>query len=261
MSFKNILIGKNTFSYDWLIALKKINKPNIILIDFLDDEIIKKTLQDKTIDYICPMSNKDYTIIINKSFIKSKSQIVSYPTIETFELLNNKLLFTKFMMENFKHCIPQVFFLDNVQLSELEFPVISKPIYSTNGSGMTIYFNSHQFLKCKEKVIIQKFIDLEFEYAIYMLCDNGIILNHTIICNKYPKYTIKTKNFINYTVVKNFDITIFQNIIKKLNYSGGTCINFKFDLLFNNVYIFEINPRFGGSAFTNNFIYDLLCVK
>ena len=46
-----------------------------------------------------------------------------------------------------------------------------------------------------------------------------------------------------------------------INYTGGLCINFKYDENNNNIYIFEINPRFGGSAFTNNFIYELLCIK
>ena len=38
------------------------------------------------------------------------------------------------------------------------------------------------------------------------------------------------------------------------------CIDFKFNENSNQLYIFEMNPRFGGSAFTNNFIYELLCI-
>ena len=47
----------------------------------------------------------------------------------------------------------------------------------------------------------------------------------------------------------------------KLNYTGGLNFDFKFDELTKKIYIFEINPRFGGSAFTNNFIYELLCIN
>lgn len=38
------------------------------------------------------------------------------------------------------------------------------------------------------------------------------------------------------------------------------CINFKYDEILNKLYIFEMNPRFGGSAFSCNFIYELLCI-
>ena len=56
-------------------------------------------------------------------------------------------------------------------------------------------------------------------------------------------------------------LPIFEQIITKLNYTGGICFDFKFDFLLNKINIFEINPRFGGSAFSHNFIYDLLCIK
>jgi carbamoylphosphate synthase large subunit len=72
-------------------------------------------------------------------------------------------------------------------------------------------------------------------------------LNWKIIRFKYTKYNIKNKNFPNnYENVENFDIKIFENIINRLNYSGGLCVDFKFDRCSNKLYIFEMNPRFGG---------------
>lgn len=259
MSYKNILIGINTFNNDWLVSLSKIHQQNIILINFNDDELLKKIMTEKKIDYILPLSNKDYIIIKNK--IDDLDKIL-YPNDEIFELLNNKLFFTKFMLENFNEYIPNVYYLDNIKLLDNEYPVISKPIYSTNGANMKIYHNENEFINCKDKIIIQKFIEEVFEYGAYMLCINGKIINWKIIRFKYPKYTIKKYNFPKeYENIKNFDIQLFEKIILKLNYTGGMCVDFKFDVSTNNIYIFEINPRFGGSAFTNNFIYELLCIK
>ena len=127
---------------------------------------------------------------------------------------------------------------------------------------MKIYYNNNEFTKCKEKIIIQKFIEDEYEYGAYILCINGKIINYKIIKFKYKKYTIKKINFPkNYENVFNIEIQKFEPIIIKLNYTGGMNIDFKFNDLTKKIDIFEINPRFGGSAFTNNFIYELLCIK
>jgi carbamoylphosphate synthase large subunit len=126
---------------------------------------------------------------------------------------------------------------------------------------MTILYDDNDFGKLNNHNNIQKFIEYEYEYGAYMLCIDGVIVTQKIIRFKYKKNYIKKTNFPNnYENVENLNTDIFKNIISKLNYSGGLCINFKVDELKNHIYIFEINPRFGGSAFTNNFIYELLCI-
>ena len=91
---------------------------------------------------------------------------------------------------------------------------------------------------------------------------NWIIINWKIIRFRYKKFNIKKNNFPkNYENIENFQIQLFEKIINKLNYTGGLNIDFKFNDSTNHIDIFEINPRFGGSAFTNNFIYELLCIN
>jgi carbamoylphosphate synthase large subunit len=108
---------------------------------------------------------------------------------------------------------------------------------------------------------IQKYISYEYEYGGYFLCIDGIIINWKIIRFKYNKYHIKQTKFPkDFENVKDISIDIFKNIIHDLNYSGGMCVNFKINEHDDIYYLFEINPRFGGSAFTNNFIYELLCI-
>jgi carbamoylphosphate synthase large subunit len=259
MNFKKILLGTNTFSFDWLICIKKINQSNIIISDFNNENLIYKIYQEN-IDFIIPLSNKDYLLIQNYAYI-DKNKIL-YPNDDTYNLLNNKLLFNKFMMTYFIDIIPKIFYLDNNKIEDIKYPVISKPIYSTNGMNMKIYHNKEEFEKCSDKIIIQEFIDILYEYGAYLLCINGKIINYKIIKYKYEKFNIKRNNFPkNYEEDKNFNIKLFEPLIFKLNYSGGACINFKFDDIQNKLCIFEINPRFGGSAFTNNFIYELLCIN
>ena len=166
------------------------------------------------------------------------------------------------MLEHFIDYIPNIYYLNNVELLDIEYPIISKPIYSTNGKNMKIYHNNNEFLQCKSKIIIQQYIEDEYEYGAFMLCIHGKIINWKIIKFKYQKYTIKTNHFPkNYENVENIGIHIFEAIMMKLNYTGGVNIDFKFNPSTNRIYIFEINPRFGGSAFSNNFFYDLICIN
>jgi carbamoylphosphate synthase large subunit len=61
--------------------------------------------------------------------------------------------------------------------------------------------------------------------------------------------------------VEDIEFDIFDEIVKRFNYTGGMNFDFKYDYITKKINIFEINPRFGGSAYTNDFIYDLLCIK
>lgn len=260
--YKNILIGNNTHSPDWKISLNKLNKENILFCDFNDFSKLQEVIINKNITYILPLSTIDYNLVKNHIEKINNNLKILYPTEETFNLLNNKNLFTEFMLNNFIEYIPDIYYLNNIKLKNVEYPAICKPIYSTNALGMQIIYNNDELLKLNNYNNIQKFIDYEYEYGAYMLCIDGIIITQKIIRFKYKKYNIKKNNFPkNYENYENFNDIIFKNIIKKINYSGGLCINFKLDEINNKLYIFEINPRFGGSAFSNNFIYELLCIS
>ena len=134
--YKKILIGLNTFSPDWIHAIKNLNIDNIIITDFSNIDNVKKIIIERNIDYILPLSQKDYYLI--KIIIPNNELKILYPDEEIYLLLNNKLLFTRYMLENFKEYIPKVYYLDNVKLSDIEYPVIFKPEYSTNGLKMKI---------------------------------------------------------------------------------------------------------------------------
>jgi len=259
--YKHILIGKRAFYRDWQLVLNNINKSNIIICDFENFHEFKETILFKNISYVLPLSPKDYNSALSHIKKIGSNIKVLYPTDQTYELLNNKNKFTEFMLKNYIEYTPDVYYLNDIKLKDIDYPAISKPIYSFMGKNMTILYNNKDLLKIKKYNNIQKFIDDEYEYGAYFLCVDGIILTQKIICFKYKKYTIKKQNFPKESEsVENFNVDIFKNIIRELNYSGGACINFKIDKLNNKLYIFEINPRFGGSAFSNNFIYELLCI-
>jgi carbamoylphosphate synthase large subunit len=260
--YKNLLIGSNAIDIGWIKTVKSINKENIVVINFDDAVNVKDTILNKNIDYILPLSDKDNNLLTSHNLHLCDKVKIIYPTYPTIKLLNNKNLFTEFMLVNYSNYIPDIYYLNNIKLKDIEYPAFYKPTYSTNGANMSIIYNENDFLKLNNHNNIQQFIDDEYEYAAFMLCISGKIINTKIVRHKYKKYNIKTRNFPNtYETVMNVDINVFETIIKHLDYSGGMCINFKMNELTNKLYIFEINPRFGGSAFTCNFIYELLCFE
>ena len=257
--YKNVLIGMRTFFPDWYNTIKKISKPNIFISDFRSSEL-KKYIENNNIHIIVPLSFDDY-YAVKKINISDQISIL-HPDESTFNLLNNKVEFTKWMCNEFPNLIPPVYFLNGEKKEDVQFPLISKPEFSTNGKHMKIYYDSKSFQFSSNRLLVQKFIDINCEYGGFFLCENGKILTHHIIKNSYQKFNIKKRNFpMTSIVVNNFSLIWFEKIIEKLNYSGGINFDFKYDDANDQIYIFEINPRFGGSAFSNNFIYSLLCVE
>jgi hypothetical protein len=104
--YKNVLIGKNTFTPCWKISLDKINKTNIVFCDFTDLENLKEIILEKNIKYIIPLSEIDYKLIKSHMKYLDDNLKILYPTEETFNLLDDKNMFTEFMLNNFTECIP-----------------------------------------------------------------------------------------------------------------------------------------------------------
>ncbi len=291
-AWNTILIGHGVFSSDWTMFLKKIKEPHIKMIDFNDiekiylDEYTYNNSKDATKSnyYILPLCINDYNILVSSSIYQDIYENILHPPRELYDLLNNKLAFTSYMLEHFAEYIPYTYYLDDKQINaDIVFPVIYKPKYSINAAGMRIISNMRELNSLRSKTIIQKYISndvlnitpndkkdgkiykkgYEYEYGAYFLCIKGIIKTSKIIKSLYPKYAIKTSNFPSTyetadVLEEQILMEMFSQIVEKLNYSGGMCINFKYNTTTNKLDIFEINPRFGGSAFSNNFIKDLL---
>jgi carbamoylphosphate synthase large subunit len=159
--YKNVLIGKNAFSNEWRNSLNRINKKNIIISNFQNFNNIKEIIISKNINYIIPMSNTDYKLIKNINLELYNNIKLIYPKKETIELLNNKNLFTEFMLNNYIDYIPDIYYLNNNKLKDIEYPAIYKPIYSTNGLNMVIIYNDNDLSQLRNYNNIQKFIEDE----------------------------------------------------------------------------------------------------
>lgn len=259
MTYKNILIGDKPLFNDWIFHINKLNKDHIFVTDFSNSDNVTAIINEKQIDYILPLSKNDYDKIKN---IGLYDDIILFPSKEIYDILDDKIKFCLFMIDNFPDLIPKTYYLDNTLYQNVEYPVISKPAQCTNGMGMLIHHDETTLNKLSKKYIVQQFIEDRCERAAYILCINGEIITSKLIKHIFPIHHIKTKNFpSNFQNDDDVNVDVFVEIIKKLNYSGGMCINFKYNTDNKKLDIFEINPRFGGSAFSNKFFYDLIKIN
>lgn len=254
MNYKKVLIGTDPFFQSWTVDIMKLkNKPNIIVDSFYDGNI---DILEKEVDYIIPISLKEYKI--SQKFGKK----VLFPSLKTFDIFNDKVMFVQFMINNFPDNIPETYVLNK---KEIKCPLqkngyfISKPRVSASGAGIKLY-NDYNKINIKNAHIIQKYVNSEYEYSGFFFILNKKIVNWKILKQKYPDNHIKKHRFTDdCEIVENFDLSLFNNIFFSVGYVGAANVDFKIE---NNIIkIFEINPRFGGSALSRGFIYDLICFE
>lgn len=253
---------------NWKKALKELSLPTARLVSCNALTNIPSTVQ-----YLIPMSDSDYQCMAN---IPQSHAMILYPSPSVKNLLNNKILFTKFMQTHFPNHLPKVYYLDGhleegIPLNNTS-AVIMKPAISSNGRGIRLlrppFSSSSHFLSNQSKgKVIQEFIQEEMEYSAYLLCISGEICRWKTLCRRFDPYFVKTENFPDDPLTTRIDettqektplwIVSLASIVRHLNYTGGMCVDFKMTQE-KEMKIFEINPRFGGSAFTHGFIGELL---
>lgn len=137
------------------------------------------------------------------------------------------------------------------------YPCIFKLAKTYSGMGSHICKNKAELLECQENYkakqsFVQEYIydDNQYEYAAHMFIVKGNI--KWAVCYKliHPsKLFIQRGKMDEYDKINNFDFNIFEKIFKVVNYTGFVCIDFK--MINNNIKIFEINPRLGGTLVNN----------
>lgn len=184
-------------------------------------------------------------------------------SIETMNTLNDKCLFSCFMMEHFPKNYPRVFYIDSKNIKYLcknkdnaqkrgdKTKMIMKynTYYAGIGTKIVYDFNCN-----RKNVVITQYLDHDEYYVGHFFVMNGEIKKQIYFRAKTnePDFILKcpiTKNCIecigDIKNLSNFDV--FSGIFQKLNYSGFACADFI--ILNKTIIIFEINPRPGGSLF------------
>jgi len=239
----NILFGS---AFNWAKQLRKID--HIVTVKYSRHFIyyIERNRQDKY-GVIIPCHYHEMFVCneINPPFA---DKIICCKDSDTIRLLDNKLLFIKWMVNNsYQDYIPRIYkYNDNGKnffLESMAYPAIYKPNIQSGGRGIYMLHNeSDNPLGCKNYTI-QEYVDDPTEYVGNFYVKDGQIKFGLAFKGKISGY-IKKGNITNYKVEPIKD-PIFAEIFSKLNYSGFACANYK--KVGNRLLILEINPRLGGS--------------
>ena len=111
--------------------------------------------------------------------------------------------------------------------------------------------------------VISKYIDHTVYYVGHFIVKNGQIIKKIYFrTHNNDPLLIKCGAITDFDILNNLGLyndDIYSNIFTKLNYSGFACADFT--IIDNNIIIFEINSRIGGSLFTHSSIaYDFFKV-
>lgn len=243
------LINQNLINYPK--SKKILNCDSIVICQNYNEQ------QFKNAKYVIPLFEHNIIILKNNGI---KSNIPDADTVNTFK---SKIKFHQYCINNnLKSLVPKTFSnLDDIKNDQTINKIIIKKDVSGWGVGCEIidkneikqeYFNGNN---------IQEYLPGKIEYVSHIIAKNGKI----VLCITYEtitneEYYIKNSNYkcvkINSIKLNKSYINQLENFLIPCAYNGICCFDYK--IVDNQIKVFEINPRIGGSLLGN--IKDFLKV-
>lgn len=246
---------------DWTLVINNLQIPNIFIIN--NGDINVNYLTELINNIIIPLKY-EHIKFVTENF--KDMGIFLCPDYKIIEILNNKIMFHKFMVKNnFQNMIPIMYKINNKILRSVEYPCILKLAETFGGYGSYICNDKYELKKKEYKYknyFVQEFISGNTEYSAHLFIFKGIIKHGVCYSIVHTtKIYIQRGKMIKYKKIKRFDWSVFSKIFTVLNYTGFVCIDFK--IVDNEIKIFEINPRLGGTIVNNEHDFNemILYVK
>ena len=174
---------------------------------------------------------------------------IPIPSLEAINICDDKYLFNQTLTDKgFKDVLPKIG-------DDLPVPYFLKKRSDWGGSNSRLIADIEQQEKFKDLIISpdyfrQEAIENKNEYATHILFrDHKIVTTLTIKHVFANKLTVNGQNKSVYsTISKCAHLNTFSAILKAIDFEGLCCFDYK--VVNGKPYIFEINPRFGGSLGT-----------
>ena len=192
-----------------------------------------------TADHVLPLLESH---MLELHYHNIKAHMPSKEAIETFQ---HKKLFAEYAQKYALHYyMPEHF----TTLQTRGKKLCVKP-FSLN-AGIGIYITDKIYNEIFNNYVVQEYIHDYVEYTTHIIARNGIIIYHltyqiTFMTDEYIKGGINTTNSIIKINLDKQYLDILQMFLLPIKYDGICCVNFK--IVNNKIYIFEINPRLGGT--------------
>ena len=239
---------------DWNVLIRQNNKIKF----FTLHEIVKyPKIKLETYKYkIISISINNYN-----SFNNLKNNIFNN-NLNNIDLLDNKSKFSEYMINNYKINYAETYYYnydDKLFINKsdaVENKFIVKPNKGYAAINILI-INNIDYNNLPKNSIITKYIEHDIYYVGHFLILNGKVIDKVYFYNTNDdKNLIKKGKITDYKVTENLlsNDSIFDMIFDNLKYSGFACIDFT--IKNDNIIIFEINPRPGGSLIYNKKYFD-----
>lgn len=170
-------------------------------INFNDLEKVKKIALDEQIDYLLPgCGEESYLKTVQLSH---ELNIGNFDTPETAKLIHNKWKFKDFCLKNTISTPNGIFYKDQNDLKNLQFPIVVKPTNLSGGRGVEIVNDTDELQKSltnaqkfSDEIFLEEFIDGKLiAYSIFLknqkiiygfVGDDKTYLNPYLIASAYP---------------------------------------------------------------------------
>lgn len=216
-------------------------------------EFLDKNKTDKYL--IFPIHLNDARILNNVNI----SNI--FPSNHIIDTFNHKKRFSDYVLANdlVKYIPNQYYHFIDSYKADNTLVIVKKGNQQCFGYGVSIQKLCDLDKNTFDTSVVQEYIYDTTEYAAHCVCENGYIKTYNIFSKKFTvdektpfilgvncKYKyVTTKN----AVIDKTYLDMLEQFILPSKYTGICCIDFK--IKNNKVYIFEINPRVGGSIAGN----------
>jgi hypothetical protein len=252
-SLRVIIYG--TWASDWMESLGPqaslwINHPNVkevVVWNDVNNDPIPQPRNSEFLTVILPL--------MEWHIIKSPKNYYSLTSDEKIiSTLGIKDLFANYMQEiGLSSFCPERY----LSLSTISYPAILKRVNKNGSNGIALVNTESDLvdhLNCEpwknQNILIQEAITSDKEFVYHLVCKDGRIYWASCLCYRLiNSHSIKNENSLlsteRVTTSPNL-LTLFERILKPLNFNGPCNIDFRFNSA-GNLKILEINPRLGGS--------------
>lgn len=243
---------------DWFRVVKKYIKLSKYKI-YIHNE--NNSLDDFTLNVVVPLfTNKipDYVKIYGANVIKIHPDIQILKTLQTFD---NKKLFEMFMAENFSDIVPK--FIDPKNITT--FPFLFKTATSNCGMGVHIVSNDECLKKLikrtRDSYVLQEYIHADNNMVGQYLCESGNIIHQQhYITNIDRNDVVIIRGKLPRSKKVEYNNEKLNEVFKKVSYTGFACVDYAI-VDNNNIKIFEINPRLGGTVMNDYNVFSTFMNK
>ncbi len=219
-------------------------------------KFLEELLQREEIDVLMPVDEPTVRwVSAHRSHFEKYTALPPLPETETFDKAVNKWKLAEWALKEQLPCPVTLLYENNssfeAKVSELQFPVLIKPIQGSGGVGIAFFENKTRLMqglrdRKEDGYIIQAYLK-GYDIDCSVLAQEGVILGYTI----QKKCSDSKEGFApagNIDFVQQPEVfELVSKAVKKLNWSGIVHFDLRYDEECDEIKIIEMNCRFWAS--------------